>query len=161
MSQQGSPTMKFLARPLLVLCLGFAALGLHAWTVWSPGAPVYALSAACEAQPLPERFRDGAEHDRIRGQHPEPYVLELAPSRGALLYYGAHHTDDPADPQFADIRARWAAFRPTVALCEGRSRGWLLGPLFPRLFGMSESALVHELARENGVPLYSLEPEYA
>jgi hypothetical protein len=153
--------MKFLARTLLVLFPAFAALGLHAWAVWSPGAPVYALAAGREVRPLPERFRDGAEHDRIRSQHPEPYVLELGTGNGALLYYGAHHTDDPADPQLADIRARWSAFRPTVALCEGRSRGWLLGPLFPRLVGMTESALVHELAREHGVPLYSLEPAYA
>ncbi len=128
--------------------------------MWSPGAPVYALATAREAQPLPERLRDGAEHDRIRGQHPEPYVLELETAHGALLYYGAHHTDDFADPQLADIRARWSAFQPTVALCEGRSRGYLLGPLFPR-FGMSEPALVHELARAGDVPLYSLEPEYA
>jgi hypothetical protein len=153
--------MKFLARSLLVLLLAFAALGLHAWSVWSPGAPVYALAPAREAQPLPKRFRDGTEHDRVRSQHPEPYVLELATTNGALLYYGAHHTSDLADPQFADVRARWSAFRPTVALCEGRSRGYLLGPLFPRFTGMSESALVHELARAGGVPLYSLEPDYA
>ena len=31
----------------------------------------------------------------------------------------------------------------------------------PRFLGMPEQALVHELARVSGVPLYSLEPEYA
>jgi hypothetical protein len=129
--------------------------------VWSPGAPSYALTTERASAPLPERLRDGAEHDRVRSQHPEPYLLELATAKGALLYYGAHHTDDPADPQLADIRARWAAFRPTVALCEGRSRGYLLGPVFPRLTGTSEPAVVHELARAGGVPLYSLEPAYA
>jgi len=153
--------MKFLARLLLVLVLAFLGLGLHAWWVWSPGAPTYALSAEREALALPERFRDGAEHDRIRAERDEPYVLELATSSGALCYYGAHHTDDFADPQLADIRARWAAFRPTVALCEGRSRGHLLGPLFPRFIGFGEPALVHALARADGIPLYSLEPEYA
>jgi hypothetical protein len=152
-----------LRRPILLLLEALTALVAHAWYEWSPGAPVYALAAARRAQPLLERFRDVEEHDRVRAENPGPYVLELAgPSgSGALLYYGAHHDDDFASPQLADIRARWAGFRPTVALCEGRSRGYVLGPLFPRLFGMPESALVHELAREHEVPLYSLEPEYA
>lgn len=149
-------------RLLFLSCIVLGALALHAWFSWSPGAPVYALSAERRAQLLPERFRTPEEHDRIRAKHPEAYVLELAsPSGpGALFYYGAHHDDDFSSPQLTDIRARWAGFRPTVALCEGRSRGYMLGPLFPRLFGMPESALVHELARQGGVPLHSLEPDY-
>lgn len=154
--------MKLLARALtwlsLLSLLGLLALGVHAWSVWSPGAPSYLLAAE---RPLPERLRDGAEHDRVRAEHPEPYVLELERAPGALLYYGAHHADDPADPQLADIAARWSEFRPTVALCEGRARGYLLGPLFPRFVGLPEAARVHELARAHGVPLFSLEPDYA
>jgi hypothetical protein len=129
--------------------------------VWSPKAPVYVVAAERRTAPLPVRFRDPAEHDRVRAEHPEPYVLELALGRGALHYYGVHHTSTLDDPQLADIRARWAAFRPTVALCEGRARGFLLGPFFPRLVGLPEPALVHQLARESDVPLYSLEPDYA
>src|SRR5262245_63925198 len=99
--------MKRLARRLaslgLFLLVGALALGAHAWFVWSPGAPAYAVAAERAATPLPERFRDGPEHDRVRAEHPEPYVLELArASGGALLYYGAHHSDDPADAQLAD-----------------------------------------------------------
>lgn len=153
--------MRLLARLVLVCLPAALVLGVHAWWVWSPGAPGYALASGRRNQPLPERFRDGAEHDRVRAEHDEPYVLELASAHGALLYYGAHHTEDPADPQLADIRARWAAFRPTVALCEGRARGYLLGPLFPRLVGLPEPALVHALARADDVPIYSLEPAYA
>lgn len=161
--------MKRLARLLAflsaLLFVALLALGAHAWFVWSPGAASYAVAAERADAPLPERFRDGAEHDRVRAEHPEPYVLELehgsAPDGGALLYYGAHHSDDLDSPQLADIRARWAEFRPTVALCEGRARGYLLGPLFPRLAGFPEPAQVHALARAEGVPLYSLEPDYA
>jgi len=153
--------MKLLSRLVLVLLLACLVLGVHAWLEWSPGAPSYVLAAEARAEPLPMRFRDGAEHDAVRAAHPEPYVLELAQGNGALLYYGAHHDDDPASAQQLDIRGRWAAFRPTVALCEGRARGYLLGPVFARLAGRPESALVHELARQHGVPLWSLEPEYA
>lgn len=153
--------MKNLARLLAVLVLAVGALAVHAWSVWSPGAPTYALAAERRAARLPERFRDGAEHDAVRAAHPEPYVLALERGNGALLYYGAHHADELDHPQLADIRARWAAFRPTVALCEGRARGYLLGPFFPRFAGMPEPALVHALARADGVPLWSLEPDYA
>ena len=161
--QQGLETaiVKVLRRSLVVCTALLAVLGVHAWLVWSPGAPTYALAAEREARPLLMRFRNSAEHDRVRAAHEEAYVLELAGETGALLYYGAHHSQDAGDPQLDDIRRRWSAFRPTVALCEGRSRGYLLGPLLPRFVGLPEPALVHELARESGVVLYSLEPEYA
>src|SRR5262245_53995481 len=152
--------MKRVLRILAVPTLLLAALAVHAWSAWSPKAPTYALAAERLAAPLPERFRDSDEHDRVRAAHPEAYVLELARGDGALLYYGAHHSTALDNPQLADIRARWDAFRPSVALCEGRTRGYLLGPLFPRFTGMPESALVHELARQDDVRLYSLEPEY-
>jgi hypothetical protein len=156
--------MKLLRGLVLVLLVSVLALAVHAWWVWSPGAPAYALAAGRAAAALPARFRTGEEHDRVRTAHPEPYVLELAAgpaANGALLYYGAHHSQDAADPQLADIRGRWAEFRPTVALCEGRARGYLLGPILPRFVGLPEPALVHELARADGVPLWSLEPDYA
>jgi hypothetical protein len=158
--------MRLLSRLTLLAGVGLLALGLHAWSVFSPGAPVYALSAERRETPLPVRFRDGAEHDRVRAAHPEPYVLALNDARpeargGSLIYYGAHHDDAFDSPQLADIRARWAEFRPTVALCEGRARGYLLGPLFPRLLGQPESAEVHALARAHDVRLWSLEPDYA
>jgi len=153
--------MKRLLRLLLVPVLLLGALVLHAWSVWSPKAPTYVVAAERRTAPLPVRFRDPEEHDRVRAANPGPYVLELARGDGVLLYYGAHHDTALDSPQLADIRARWAAFRPTVALCEGRQRGYLLGPLFPRFVGMPESGLVHELARADEVPLWSLEPDYA
>ncbi len=152
--------MKQLLRIAALVLAAFAALALHAWWVWSPAAPIYALSGERRTSPLPVRFRDGAEHDRVRGASGEPYVLALERAPGALLYYGAHHSREFDDPQLDDIRRRWAEFRPTVALCEGRARGYLLGPLFPRFTGLPEPALVHELAAADGVELYSLEPAY-
>jgi hypothetical protein len=153
--------MKRLLRILVVLFLLFGGLLVHAWWVWSPKAPTYVVAAERRAAPLSARLRNAEEHDRVRAEHPQPYVLELARGSGALLYYGAHHDTALDNPQLAEIRARWAAFRPTVALCEGRQSGYLLGPFFPRFVGMPESGLVHELARAHDVPLWSLEPDYA
>ncbi|MCM2316599.1 MAG: hypothetical protein NDJ92_15735 [Thermoanaerobaculia bacterium] len=151
-------------RPTLILsttlCFALLLAAAMAWASWSSGAAPYRLDAAALARPLPCRFRDGDEHDACRVAVPGPYVLELAHGNGSLLYYGAHHTSDPASPQVADIETRWSEFRPTIALCEGRSRGYLTGWLGRLLQGLPEPALVHELARRDGVPLVSLEPEY-
>lgn len=123
---------------------------------WSPGAGVYPHTPALASTQLPARFRTWAEHDAIiERTWPKPYVLE----RGNLLFYGAHHTSDRHDPQLKDIEARWNAFRPTVALNEGRRRGYLLGP-FAKIGPKGESQLVHELSLRDGVPLYTLEPPY-
>lgn len=153
--------MKLLRRLGLSLVVLAGLLAVHAWSVWSPKAPTYAPSAERAAAGLPMRLRSPAEHDRVRAEHGEPYVLELAAGDGALLYYGAYHSQAPDDPQLAAIRERWSSFRPTVALCEGRRRGHLLGPLLPRVVGLSEAALVHALADRDAVELYSLEPDYA
>ena len=84
-----------------------------------------------------------------------------SPGNGALLYYGASHTSDPGDPQVEDITTRWEAFKPTVALYEGRRRNFVYGALIEPFAGLPEPALVHKLARRDDVTLYSLEPDYA
>lgn len=140
--------------PALALALG--AFVLVARLSWSPGPAVYAHASALASSPLPSRFRTWPEHDAIVARTwPKPYVLEL----NNLVFYGAHHTSDRNDPQLADIEARWKAFRPTVALNEGRRRGYFLGP-FAMVGPKGESQLVHELARRDGVAFYTLEPPY-
>ncbi|MEN8377047.1 MAG: hypothetical protein ABFS34_16605, partial [Gemmatimonadota bacterium] len=67
----------------------------------------------------------------------------------------------PDHPQIADITERWEDFGPTVALYEGRSRGFPYGALIEPFAGLPEPALVHKLARRDDMPLYSLEPAYA
>jgi hypothetical protein len=111
---------------------------------------------------LPHRFRNGPEHDAAREKNGgNPYVLEVNPADdGAILYYGASHTIAADHPQISDIESRWNEFKPTVALCEGRSRGYFYGSLIEPFAGLPEPALVHKLARHDRVRLYSLEPSY-
>ena len=136
--------------------LAVALFATVAWVSWSPGPDVYPQTAAVASIPLRARFRTWAEHDAIvEKTWPKPYVLEL----DNLVFYGAHHTSDRHDPQLADIEARWRAFKPTVALNEGRRRGYFLGP-FAMAGSKGESQLLHELARRDGVAFYSLEPPY-
>ncbi|HET6204259.1 MAG TPA: hypothetical protein VFI25_15815 [Planctomycetota bacterium] len=115
------------------------------------GAPPYPLEGT--AAP-PVGVMTYEEYGRI--EHGRPYVLDLGGGGGALLYFGIGHTNDPGDPQIARMRERWRAFRPTVALCEGRL------PLFVgtrsaaiRRFG--EAAEVYALASESAVAIHSLE----
>lgn len=149
---------------LLVVTLVVASAAIVAWQAWSPGAPTYAADDELASIELPHRLRNGPEHDAALKRTGNPYVLEITKDvtgTGALLYYGARHADDPDDPQIADIRKRWDAFKPTVALCEGRSRGYFVGWPMTTWGGLPEPAWVHYLARESDVPLYSLEPDYA
>lgn len=152
-------------RRALRLCSAFVlvimSLGGYAYWHWSPGAAVY-FSDRMRSIDLPHRLRNGAEHDVARERNGgNPYILEITPAaEGAILYYGASHTIDANHPQVTDIETRWTNFKPTVALCEGRSRGFFYGALIEPFAGLPEPALVHKLARRDGVQLYSLEPSY-
>ena len=121
---------------------------------WRP--PVYQPR---EAMALAGTLRTWAEHDEIRAAKPEPYITTVdAP--GALLYFGTGHTRDPESPFIGEIEQQWAAFRPTVALCEGRTRFFFFAKdSGVRQFG--EPAVLLWLSRRDNVPLYSLEPAYS
>jgi hypothetical protein len=136
-----------------------AGLAGYAWLHYSP---MGAVLGSAEAIELPYRLRNGAEHDAARSKNGgNPYILEFeVPNGGSLIYYGASHVSDPKHPQVNDIEGHWERFQPTIALCEGRSRGFFYGGLIEPFAGLPEPALVHKLARRDGVPLASLEPSY-
>lgn len=147
---------------LVAVVLLATSLALYTWLHWSPAGAVYPARQVAHIE-LPHRLRNGAEHDAARSRNGgNPYLLSIdTENAGALLYYGASHTRDPAHPQIADITSRWAAFKPTVALYEGRRRGFFYGALIEPFAGLPEPALVHKLARRDAIPLYTLEPAYA
>lgn len=104
------------------------------------------------------------EHDRRFPVAPEPLVLRLKSTAGVegarageLLYVGVRHTQDAADPVLTKIERLWDEFRPTVALCEGRTRRfvWMGRAETGRL---TESDLVFVMARRSGISCLSLEP---
>jgi hypothetical protein len=105
------------------------------------------------------KLRSWPEHDAIYRRTPFPYVLRLERGPARILYIGARHTSDAADPQLAEVERLWAGFQPTVALCEGRARTFRFASR-PATGTLHESELVRILAQRDGVPLYSLEPAY-
>ena len=129
----------------LLVGLSLVAIGLavYTWRHWSAAAPGYPVDTGSIELPLP--LRTSAEHDAARERNGgEPYVLEIsADGPGAILYFGVSHSRAPDHPQIADIEARWRAFGPSVALCEGRARGYFYGALIEPFAGLSEFAAEH------------------
>lgn len=88
----------------------------------------------------------------------ENYLLKINhPRGGALLYFGAQHSDKPADEQFTEIKNAYIDFKPEIVFYEGPKR-----PLGKdeeetiRLFG--ESGFIRFLAAKDSIPVASLEP---
>lgn len=158
--------MKSLVKRIIIISLASVlliatGLGIYAWLHWSPAGSIYPASGVAHIE-LPHRLRNGPEHDAARSHNGgNPYILDIdTKSAGSVLYYGASHTRDAGHPQVSDITSRWNVFKPTVALYEGRSRGFFYGALIEPFAGLPEPALVHKLARRDEIPLYTLEPAY-
>ena len=145
------------------IAIGFALLfagsALYCGCSYYRGAKAYA-GPAVSAIELSARLRSWPEHDALYPPGTDGYLLEIDNVSGALLYYGSKHTRDPNHPQRTDIERKWREFRPTVALCEGRARGYMTSTLLEVFNGLTEPMLVHRLAHQDGIPIYSLEPAY-
>jgi hypothetical protein len=152
---------KWLLRFLFLTIMLFCLAALYFWLHYSPAGMTYPASEVADIELL-YPMRTSAEHDSARSRNGgNPYILEIeTEANGALMYYGASHSSDPNHPEKADIISRWESFKPTVAFYEGRSSGFVYGPIFESLAGLPEPALVHKLAKANDVPLYTLEPSY-
>ena len=87
-----------------------------------------------------------------------PYILQFDLPRGALLYYGARHTNAPAHPQVKEIERLWTAFKPTMAYNEGGSPPVeQTSDLAVERYG--EAGLVRFLAARDDIPVASLDPD--
>jgi len=84
------------------------------------------------------------------GEHPRPFIVE----KGNALIFGAQHTRDPKHAEIAIIEQKWNAFKPTVALVEGRL-GFLLPGVMDPVEELGEGGKVKELAHRDDVPLYN------
>jgi hypothetical protein len=150
----------WIRRGAIAIAISFAILATVTACSYSRGAPSFDATGRLSKIELTVPFRTWDEHGELYPPGTDSYVLTIDESERHLLYFGAKHSCDRNHPQRGRIEEAWAKFRPTVAFHEGRSRGYLIGPLFERLVGLPEPAIVHQLARRDGVPLYTLEPRY-
>ena len=84
------------------------------------------------------------------GEHPRPLIVE----GNQVLVFGAEHTRNPKHQEIALIEEKWNAFKPTVALVEGRL-GFLLPGVMDPVENLGEGGKVKELAHRDDVPLYN------
>jgi hypothetical protein len=97
------------------------------------------------------------EYGALVDTHPRPYIVELETQNdGALLLYGSEHTQDPNDPQIADIQTRWDNFHPTVTLVESHLGFFVQGFQNP-VEEYGEMGWAFSLARKDRVPVYTWE----
>ena len=52
--------------------------------------------------------------------HEIPYIFEIANCDKRLVYFGARHTNDSADPEFEQIEQKLTELKPQLVLVEGR-----------------------------------------
>lgn len=90
--------------------------------------------------------------------HNPIFSLDLSTSVGGrLVYIGARHTNDSADPQFVDIEKAWNDLKPTAAFYEGAAVR-MQPNVEQAIRNGGEPGLVQFLAAKDSIPTNSLEP---
>ena len=141
-------------RNFFIVILAIAALLAYASTLFWRSPDYYTGYGTIElAAPL----LTSEEYGALVDTHPRPYIFEIENNNGgALLFYGSEHTQDPDDPQIADIQSRWNNFQPTVALVESRLGFFVQGFQNPvKKYG--EMGWVFSLARKDNIRVYTWE----
>jgi hypothetical protein len=110
--------------------------------------------ASAAAQPCLSRV---ASYEAFRSAPDTAWSLALDDGPGALHYFGAEHTSDPASPMFDSIAGAWKAARPTIAFYEGPNRG-IAADQTATIAQFGESGYVRFLAEGAKIPAKSLEP---
>lgn len=139
---------------LRIALAAFAVVGLMALAFFTLSGRLPAVEVEPIALDMHPPFRSWEEHDAIYRATEFPFIVEAGP----VLFIGVQHSTDPEDAQWDVLRSRWAAHRPTVALNEGRSRYLRVGSSL--VGGINDPKLAYDLARRDGIPIYSLEPSY-
>jgi hypothetical protein len=109
--------------------------------------------------PLRGDFRTMQQHDELMQGKDWPYVLHLEGHKGALLYFGSYHIQDPSDKQVEQIKKRWSEFKPTIAVTENRL-GFHFGGEESGVSSFGEFAMAYHLGTEIDIPVFSLEPQW-
>jgi hypothetical protein len=95
------------------------------------------------------------------GRHPEwPYILRIDARRGALLYFGAAHSFNPAAVQNTTLEEEWVAFAPDIAFSEG-GQPPIATSRDEAVKTAGEAGLVRFLAARDNVPTTTLDPSLA
>ncbi len=107
---------------------------------------------------LKEPIMDMKDYEQIWQTHRRPYCYSInSTSGGEVHILGVEHVTNENHPQFDTIRNLWNETKPTVALVEGRL-GFLFTWFQNPIEKYGEGGLVSQLAKKNGVNLFTWEP---
>ena len=141
-------------RKVFIIFIVFALLLAFASTLFWRSPDYYTDYGTIE---LVAPLLTSEEYGALVDKHPRPYIVEIETQNGgALLLYGSKHTQNPNDPQIADIQERWNEFQPTVSLVEGRL-GFLIQGLQNPVEEYGEMGWAFLLARKDNVLVYTWE----
>lgn len=144
------PAAKSSTAAIVVAVCFFVAAGSAAAQAGDPETTNEAVLSACAENLI-------SYLDWPAVEAPTWHLFHESPTGGALHYFGASHSDDPAHPQFAEIEAAYERMKPTVIFYEGPNRP--LGDSRDdtiRRFG--ESGFIRYLATANSADIRRLEP---
>ncbi|HLO80807.1 MAG TPA: hypothetical protein VK166_07615 [Chitinophagaceae bacterium] len=98
------------------------------------------------------------EYGNLSNNHERPYIYTLKKDQGTITIIGIEHTFDPHDPQIDSIQKYWEISKPTAALVEGRL-GFLFQGIQDPVAAHGEGGKLIRLAKKDGIPFYSWEPD--
>ncbi|MBO6522479.1 MAG: hypothetical protein JJ971_01515 [Balneolaceae bacterium] len=98
------------------------------------------------------------DYDEIINSHRRPYYFSVNSSSGAAHIIGVNHTNNPSHPHLDSIITKWGFAQPSVALVESRL-GFLFTWTQDPIKKYGERGLTAKLAKSDGIPLYTWEPD--
>ena len=141
-------------RKISIIFIAFALLLAFASTLFWRSPDYY---TDYETIDLVAPILTSEEYGALIDTHPRPYIVEIETQNGgSVLLYGSEHTQNPDDPQIADIQQRWESYQPTVALVESRLGFFVQGFQNP-IEEYGEMGWAFFLARKEKVQTYTWE----
>jgi hypothetical protein len=91
-------------------------------------------------------------------EHRRPYIFKIEKGNGSVYVLGIQHKKQVDDPQIDSVNLIWNKYQPDIALVEGRL-GFLFSWFQNPVTNYGESGETMRLAKQNGIPVYSWEPD--
>ncbi|WP_223034110.1 hypothetical protein [Hanstruepera marina] len=139
----------------LTLLIGLIVLLFYFNIIWK--SPSYYKTVKSREYEAPIMDM-GTYMDSLINVHSRPYAYTItSQKKGKVIVLGVEHINDPKAPQFDLIKNQWEEHKPSVALVEGRL-GFFCKWLHNSIEQYGESGLTAELAKSDGIKLYTWEP---